>query len=716
MKRKAIINAGGSVTVFAALSFMVIVSVLSALIESARTVGARTMVAMAADMAMDRLFGGYEKELLEKYGVLLFDGADGGDRIDTTYLKSELKTAIKHSLGTDMEIMPVKGHDFYGISVDDVSIDQIIAAPDAYGLIWRKMINDYALSDCSMELLEDIMGIEDIQRENEVIGQAVEYLDKCNELSSQIYSEYLSLIEHLDGVKTQKQGINFNNIKLRNNYVKRLWLKGNNKEGDEITAESLSIDNNIVFDMVSEDLFDIQAFTDIFMNKYYEVLSGKSADYDGIKGLGDILKSYIEGLCNELTVCIQIVDRITSGEAAYMDSIAAAVEYIDSIDCISVEGIEGLMQELKMVKDKQQDIENRIGDAGAVREILKANLEIVSNAAGYCVSLDFIGSLGFDYMEALNAYTSYGKLVQALEGYRTDGMYLDYEGLSCRESDTSILGCIYDYAALGIVKMVLPKGMEISDKSIGNLELADMYGERGDRSLYIDDLAVSMLNEGLFNLYISYYFESVVDNDGQGLLDYELEYILCGKSSDKENLTAALGYIAGIRLGSNLAAIYTDTVRKQEAYNIALAALGFTGIMPLIKVLEYIILAAWAVGETVVDLKLLLRGDNVPLIKKREDWKLDLQQLIAGELTDNSDGEEMNMNGLNYNQYLSCALLLTDSQEKAYRTMAVVEMYMISMGVDNFRLENYIYGLDITVTYHVGKQKRQYTEKCSYTY
>ena len=83
---------------------------------------------------------------------------------------------------------------------------------------------------------------------------------------------------------------------------------------------------------------------------------------------------------------------------------------------------------------------------------------------------------------------------------------------------------------------------------------------------------------------------------------------------------------------------------------------------------------------------------------------------------DSRDSETGETEGLNYNQYLSCALLLMDSQNKAYRTMAAVEMYMMDVGVDNFRLRNYIYGLDITVTYHVGNKKRQYTERCSYTY
>ena len=171
--------------------------------------------------------------------------------------------------------------------------------------------------------------------------------------------------------------------------------------------------------------------------------------------------------------------------------------------------------------------------------------------------------------------------------------------------------------------------------------------------------------------------------------------------------------IAGLRLGCNMTYILTDVTKKQEAYNIALAALGFTGIIALVKLLEYVILTAWAVGETVVDMKLLLKGEKIPLFKKKEDWRLDLQSLIRGVL---DEGEQENKNGLDYSEYLACVMFLKSPQDKAFRSMAVVEMHMIAAGAEDFRVRNYVYGLDITVSYHIGGRRETYTEHCSYTY
>ena len=172
--------------------------------------------------------------------------------------------------------------------------------------------------------------------------------------------------------------------------------------------------------------------------------------------------------------------------------------------------------------------------------------------------------------------------------------------------------------------------------------------------------------------------------------------------------------IAGIRLGCNTTYILIDVQKKQEAYNIALAALGFTGIAALVKGLQYIILGAWAIGETIVDMRMLLAGKKIPIIKKKDDWRLSLDNLLGGKLDVSEERDDED--GLGYAQYLAAVMILRDAQDKAFRSMAVAEMHMISQGVSNFRLKNYVYGLDITVAYRIGNSKNQYMYKCSYTY
>ena len=699
----------GSVTVFAAMSFMIIASVICAMIESSRVQGARVLVAMAADMALDGMFSGYEKELLDEYGVLLWDGADGADELDSDHIAAQLKECIEKNLDTDGGLYFTRGTDFYGVEIDEVCVDNVITAPDAYGLVWRRMIDDYAKLDYGVGAIEDVLGLDGLEQENNVVTTAVDYIDDCMEQVSDFYSTYLKLIEHIDGIKTESNGVNFTNLRTRNVYVKAI----NPGNYTEISQEALSINEYRVYEKVAQNMFDIQGFAGALFQKMDEVMKGMTFYVDDVKSMSFMLRDFLQSLKTELEVSMRLVEDIMGKSSLIENKFSAAVNYLSSISDISMESMEGLYDELRTVEDERNRIVEKLGDAEALYEILEYNYEIVSAAYDSCTDIGTWGPVVVDRMDVIECRADYMTAMEKIRSYRTDGMYLDYEGIECRKGDDSVLGCVYDYTMGGLLEMVLPKGTEVSEKSIGNMRLADMYGVRGDRGEYIEDELTDVMNEILLNMYLGDKFRCYTDKQQNRMLDYEQEYILCGKDSDKKNLEGAVLAIAGVRFGCNMTYLFTDVQKKQEAYNIALAALGFTGIITLVKALEYLILTAWAIGETVVDMKLLLKGDKVPLIKKREDWKLELGNMLGGVLDAESRSEQK---GLDYSQYLTGMMLITNPQEKAFRSMALVEMHMIKEGVQGFLLKNYIYGMDISVTYHVGGRREIFTEHCSYTY
>lgn len=701
----------GSVTVFAAMSFMIIASVICSMIESARVQGARVMTAMAADMALDGMFSGYERELLDEYGLLLFDGARDGNELDAENLEADIRERIERNLDTDGGLLFTKGMDFYGIEIEEVCVDNVITAPDAYGLIWRKDAVDYSKLEYSAELIECLLGIEGLEHENDIVRTAADYMDDCMENVSDFYASYLKLIEHVDGIMTQSNGINFDNLRTRAVYVKKVGPGGVNIS----SQEALSINNYQVYEKVSDNLMNVYAMRDDILDGLQVVMDGKADDAD-IKNLKDLCRLTTDFFGNvkaELEVSMRLVNDIRGRQSLIENGILAAVDYLDSITEISVQSIQGLNEEMEGIIEEQERIVQKLGNAAALYDMLEHNYELISTVETLCTDIGTLETWNSDAVKVAEWYVDYKAAFDMLEDYRTDGMYLDYEGLECRTSDDSILGSIYDYTMNGMLGLILPKGAEVSDKKIADMCLADLYGQRGDRGEYIYDEAADFMNEVLFNIYLGNQFECYTENDGEGLINYEQEFILCGKESDRKNLEGAIMMIAGLRLGCNMTYILTDVTKKQEAYNIALAALGFTGIIALVKLLEYVILTAWAVGETVVDMKLLLKGEKIPLFKKKEDWRLDLQSLIRGVL---DEGEQENKNGLDYSEYLACVMFLKSPQDKAFRSMAVVEMHMIAAGAEDFRVRNYVYGLDITVSYHIGGRRETYTEHCSYTY
>ena len=98
-------------------------------------------------------------------------------------------------------------------------------------------------------------------------------------------------------------------------------------------------------------------------------------------------------------------------------------------------------------------------------------------------------------------------------------------------------------------------------------------------------------------------------------LDYGLEYLAAGKASDEENLESVLNRILLIRTVTNFVALESDSKRRGEARAAAIAAVGFTGLAPLITLTQTLILITWGISESLTDVAALLDGRDVPLWK-----------------------------------------------------------------------------------------------------
>ena len=89
----------------------------------------------------------------------------------------------------------------------------------------------------------------------------------------------------------------------------------------------------------------------------------------------------------------------------------------------------------------------------------------------------------------------------------------------------------------------------------------------------------------------------------------------------------------------------------------------------LIPIVEGAILLAWAYAESIYDIKSLLAGGKVPLIKDDRSWHYSLSAALEGDLKDQTqDG-----GGLAYKDYLRIFMMLTDTDTLTARAMNMVE-------------------------------------------
>lgn len=236
----------------------------------------------------------------------------------------------------------------------------------------------------------------------------------------------------------------------------------------------------------------------------------------------------------------------------------------------------------------------------------------------------------------------------------------------------------------GILYLVTEDASQISDSVVNTANYVSQRECNRGTGAAAEETG-SIVDEILFQEYLlekcSYYTN--VKEDGE--LSYEMEYILGGKSSDVENLKWVAGRLILLREVANVSYLYTDRQKMEEADLLAwgLSIVAWKPqLQPLIK---NSVLFAWAYAESIQDVRLLLSGSKVPLLKTAETWHLSLDHMLnyTEHLEQNEEGD-----GLDYAMYLRILLLLEDEEEKTKRFMDIVEMNLRrTEGNHSFRMD-----------------------------
>ena len=192
-------------------------------------------------------------------------------------------------------------------------------------------------------------------------------------------------------------------------------------------------------------------------------------------------------------------------------------------------------------------------------------------------------------------------------------------------------------------------------------------------------------DEILFDRYIYEKTGSCVNPSEDGQLRYQTEYILCGKGSDREILEGTAARLILIREASNCAYLFTDERRMGQVRAVAAAASLLLLSPELEEPASYALALAWGYLESVQDVRTLMKGGKVPVVKTGDSWKTHLYELLT-PMTAIRDRDSDD--GLDYRAYLQGLLLLEGSSVKTRRTMDVMEMDLRRItGNSSFRMD-----------------------------
>ena len=285
----------------------------------------------------------------------------------------------------------------------------------------------------------------------------------------------------------------------------------------------------------------------------------------------------------------------------------------------------------------------------------------------------------------------------ARNGEHVDTVPSTYDGETPPENPVDVYDRINRRSVLNLV---VPRGKAISSKKVR------FFGRVSDRILNVGNMRVDYDNDWLgiavFNNYISEHFSCYGKNaapDVAHALDYELEYILGGKTSDTANLKYALAELLAVREAANMLYLETDTIKQEAAFALAAAILAPSGVgEAAVAALEQGILASWAFAESILDLRALMAGRKISWIKDSVHWTTDIDSIST---VLNGDVCALNCeNGADYEEYIQKLIYLKSRRTLSLRTMDLIEQnYRKSHGTDDFCIDNAVVAIKADYTF-----------------
>ena len=215
-----------------------------------------------------------------------------------------------------------------------------------------------------------------------------------------------------------------------------------------------------------------------------------------------------------------------------------------------------------------------------------------------------------------------------------------------------------------------------------------------DRGGITDDL--------LFREYLLDHFPDWASGKKENSLDYQIEYIIGGKASDKKNLKKVVTKMILLREAYNYLYLQADPSAFEETSSLATALLGWTGNAALIESLREALLVYWAYGESLYDVRILMHGGRVPLVKTPDDWHVPMNKLYyLEELLKKAD--HISGKGEDYSDYLRLLLNMQFISTQKKRGLDLMETDLRQEdGMESFRADNCVIAMKDTCVWNIS--------------
>ncbi len=391
---------------------------------------------------------------------------------------------------------------------------------------------------------------------------------------------------------------------------------------------------------------------------------------------GNTISAIGEFLLNTSNFSELSLAEVSVGEYTFAGDNGSAVVQRQIFSYLESEPVEGLLGDAEQAQSDKSDVE---GEGAGGDEI------------------SFLDEVADVYEKISGLFDEH--VDDDMEGHTEDELNLD-DAKETQETMTDLAGQDAETKKFSILDLVMPAGESVSDASF---DAGSVYTGRSDKLTgtgLSDDFDANLFeNFGLFNVYLFEKFGYYKHAKEGSHLQYEIEYLIGKKTSDKGNLAAVVWWLLAIRCGIDY--VYALNLTTKPGRFVK-SILEICALIPFIReALQAIVMiflpAILAFIEARNDVAMLMSGGKVPILKTDDTWKTDICSGLHGVVGSNSYGPE-------YKGYLLILMLLHEAigsvDEETKRMMDIMELDVRKVsGYENFRIDGCIDCFKVTASF-----------------
>ena len=586
-------NYSASITVFLSLSFVLIAALILTITESARTIAQKYYMQTALNSAMESLFSEFHRPLWENYRIYALEFRDDN------LLKEELQSFIK-PYSDARNLFPAK------------------IEKDGFSFTGRGLLSESHYFE--EEILEYMPAL--------LAKDCIEFLGE-----KKSGTDIPSILEEASKKEKEADSIQRLQEKYALNHYDVEYLEDCINNIDRFCKKTETLKHYALYSLQAHDaslFFSYSSSLKATLNSLKNTVNSYDAR-------ADLLKSKVEALWNDFSAEKENLEE--DGIAAIETQLKSYDNYLDDGGRVrqKIDGFpaqcENLDFAIEGIEENVRRFQEYIEEERERRRKRKKEEEDYDEDNGLQAEIDNFYNDTISTWQALTMPV-YGEAVTQIN-----------------KKNKRILESIHDIGKKKLLELLLPSGKECPSAE-----------ESFSSALFSTESAANPIQIGLLGEYSLRFFHSYHKEESAHTTPYsnakglEVEYLLHGKKSDYENLSAQVTSLLAFRESMNFIHIMSDPEKLEAVEEFVTSFLAITANPVVIAVFSAFVIGIWAFAQSLLDVKELLNDERVPLMHSLESWTLSLNHLL--DFLSYLSGEEIPREniGLSYEDYLRISL------------------------------------------------------------